>query len=256
MPTPSPAERADPFADLADVYQAMIDWPRRLAHEQPFYRRLIDQLSAGSVLDVACGTGHHAAMFHSLGLRVEAADISPAMIDRARRTFGQPDGLRWTVRPFDQPSDAGPFDLAICVGNSLALAADLPAVQRALAAMFASVRPGGAVVVHVLNLWALPDGPCIWQKCLRTTIAGADVLVIKGVHRSGDRGFVELLIAEPAGKLLKTQSAPFLGLRGEDLSAIAARHGCDNITLHGGYAGQPYEEARSTDLIMVAQRRT
>lgn len=233
----------------------MIEWPRRLAHEEPFYRRLIDQLAADSVLDVACGTGHHAAMFHSWGLRVEAADVSPAMIERAKATKGQPDGLCWTVRPYDQPSDAGPFDLAICVGNSLALAADSQAVQRALAAMIASVRPGGAVVAHVLNLWALPDGPCIWQKCLRTTIAGADVLVIKGVHRSGDRGFVELLIADPAGKLVRTESVPFLGLRADDLSAITTRHGCDNIALHGGYANQPYDAPRSTDLIMVARRR-
>ena len=55
------------------------------------------------MIDVACGTGHHAAMFHSWGLRVEGADLSAAMIDRARAKFGLPQGLQWTVRGFDQP---------------------------------------------------------------------------------------------------------------------------------------------------------
>ena len=95
------------FDDFADIYEAMIDWPKRLAHEGPFYRRLFERIGVRSAIDVACGTGHHAAMFHSWGLRVEGADLSPAMIDRARNSFGQPASLQWTVRGFDQPIAAG-----------------------------------------------------------------------------------------------------------------------------------------------------
>ena len=73
------------FDDLTDIYDAMIDWPKRLAHEGSFYRRVFEQHDVRSVVDVACGTGRHAAMFHSWGLRVEAADLSPAMIDRRGR---------------------------------------------------------------------------------------------------------------------------------------------------------------------------
>ena len=91
------------FDDFADAYEAMIDWPKRLAHEEPFYRRLFDRLRAGSVLDAACGTGQHAAMFHSWGLQVEGADVSPVMIERAKTKFGEPRGLQWTVRGFEQP---------------------------------------------------------------------------------------------------------------------------------------------------------
>ena len=77
----------DVFSDVADIYEAMIDWQKRLASEGPFYRRLFDRVGVHSVLDVACGTGRHAAMFHSWGLRVEGADISANMIERARRPF-------------------------------------------------------------------------------------------------------------------------------------------------------------------------
>jgi SAM-dependent methyltransferase len=71
------------FTHLTDVYEALIDWPKRLAHEEAFYRRLFERVGARSVADVACGTGHHAAMFHSWGLRVEGSDISLQMIEHA-----------------------------------------------------------------------------------------------------------------------------------------------------------------------------
>ena len=177
------------FDDLTDVYEAMIDWPKRLANEEPFYRRLIGRTGAKSVVDVACGTGRHAAMLHGRQLRVEGADVSPRMIQRAEQTFGRSETLRWVVRSFDQPvGEPGTFDLALCVGNSLALAGDLEIVRRAIREMFRAVRDGGSIVVHVLNLWCLPDGPCVWQKCRRTALPQGEVLITKGVHRCGGRG--------------------------------------------------------------------
>ena len=153
------------FDDLTEVYEALVDWPRRLAREEPFYRRWFQRCDVHRVLDTACGTGHHAAMFHRWGLTVQGADLSTAMIAQARDRYGEPPGLRWAVRSFDQPQGADePFDAAICAGNSLALAPDRPTVQRALQQMLAAVRPAGLVVVHVLNLWRLPDGPCVWQS--------------------------------------------------------------------------------------------
>ena len=111
------------FDDLTDIYESMIDWPKRLDHESSFYRRWFASAGVHSVVHVACGTGRHAAMFHAWALRVEGADISPKMIDRARATFGEPAGLRWVVRGFDRPIEPPqPFDAALCVGNSLARA--------------------------------------------------------------------------------------------------------------------------------------
>jgi SAM-dependent methyltransferase len=264
------------FDDLAPVYEAMIDWPKRLAHEGPFYRRLLERVGARSVLDAACGTGHHAALFHSWGLRVEGADISPSMIARAKAQFGEPEGLHWAVRAFDQPAVAAGrvpgvesscpspdgahqgVDVAICVGNSIALAPDMHGVERALMYLLAAVRPGGAVVVHVLNLWSLPDGPCVWQKCLHANLlpgAQGDCLVMKGVHRSGARGYVELIVVAPeSGKLLQTESVPFLGMEATDLESLAARAGARRISIYGGYQDQPYDRGKSTDLLMVVEK--
>jgi glycine/sarcosine N-methyltransferase len=268
------------FDNFADVYEAMIDWPKRLAHEGPFYRRLFERAGVRRVIDVACGTGHHAAMFHSWGLQVEGADLSPAMIDRARGSFGQSQNLQWTVRGFDQPiTTAEPFDAAVCVGNSLALAPDVATVERAIHQMLAAVRDRGAIVVQVLNLWRLDDGPCLWQKCQRTTLvdlpqkaepvfadAGrhaverlpkppGDLLILKGVHRCGNRGYVELIVTDLSGTTtMQNESTPFLGLEATDLERMARLAGAKTVALFGGYQDQPYDRSKSVDLLMVAEK--
>ena len=244
------------FDDLTDVYEAMIDWPKRLAHEEPFYRRLFARIGVRSVIDVACGTGRHAALFRSWNLRVEAADVSAGMIGRARAAFGDSPELRWSVRGFDQPlAPAEPFDAAICVGNSLALAADRGTVESALRAMLAAIRPGGAIVVHLLNLWRLPDGPCVWQKCRRAVLPQGEVLIVKGVHRCDRSGYVELLVADLAGDAQpKSESVPFLGLEAGELEPMAIAAGAAAVRFFGGYDEKPYRREQSADLLMVADR--
>ncbi len=244
---------AEPFDDLTDLYEAMIDWPKRLAHEEGFYRHLVAEAQAHRVLDAACGTGHHAAMLHAWGLEVEGADKSPQMIDRCRQQFGQPPGLRWVVRPFEQVPD-GMFDLVLCVGNSLALAGDEAASARAVHALASVLRPGGILAIHVLNLWSLPDGPLVWQKCLRTSFRQREALALKGVHRCGPRGYVELAVADLQGPLLYTQSVPFVGLRSESLASWARPAGLEQVQFFGGYHQQPYLESQSADLVMTSRR--
>jgi SAM-dependent methyltransferase len=245
------------FDDLTDVYEAMIDWPKRLAREEPFYRRLLGRIGARSVVDVACGTGRHAAMFHSWGLHVEGADVSPQMIDRARASFGEPDGLRWVVRGFEEPVAASePFDAAVCVGNSLALAPDTAAAERAIRQMLAAVRPGGVIVVHLLNLWHLADGPCTWQKCRRAALAQGEMLILKGVHRSGSLGYVDLVVIAAGGQTpMHSESVPLLGLEAPELERMAGRAGAAKVEFFGGYHWQPYDRLESVDLIMVAEKR-
>jgi len=245
-----------PFGDWTDVYEAMIDWPKRLANEAPLFRRCFEQAGARRVVDVACGAGHHAAMFHSWGLEVVGADVDEQMIQRARDRFGQPPGLHWSVRAFDDPSDAErPSDAVVCLGNSLALAADDAMAARAMACMIGALRPGGVAIVHLLNLWRLPDGPCVWQKSLRAKLPPGEALIVKGVHRSGARGFVDLVVApldRPHAR--QCESVPLLGLEAEDVERMAQQAGATEVQRFGGYQDQPYDRRQSVDLIVVARR--
>lgn len=244
------------FDDFSDVYEAMIDWPKRLAHETPFYRRWFERIGVRSVVDAACGVGRHASMFHSWGLRAEGADVSPVMIDRCRRQYGEPDGLRWTVRGFDQPIPVDePVDAVVCVGNSLSLAADAAMAERAMAAMLAAVRGGGVVIVQVQNLWSLPDGPCVWQKCQRTLLPQGDTLILKAMHRNGPRGYVELVAVALRDELpRRSDTVSLLGFEPADFERAAQAAGATEVYFFGGYEDQPYRREKSGDLVVVARK--
>ena len=230
------------FDDLTDVYEAMVDWPKRLANEEPFYRRMFDRIEAKSVVDVACGTGRHAAMFHSWGLRVEGADISPGMIGRARASFGEPEGLAWVVRGFDERVGAEePFDVAVCAGNSLALAAGMGVAERAIGQMLAGVRSGGLVVIHLLNLWRLADGPSLWQKCLRATLPEGEVLITKGVHRSGNHGYVDLIVATLHDEVrMRSESTRLLAFDTPDMKRIVDEAGAAEVEFFRQLPGRSF----------------
>jgi SAM-dependent methyltransferase len=242
------------FERHVELYDALIDWPKRLANEGPFLRAVFDRCGARRVLDAACGTGQHAAMFHSWGLVVEGADVSPAMIARCRQQFGESGTLRWTVRGFEEPAPAA-FDAVVCLGNSLALAGSRGGAQRAVAAMLASLRSGGFCVIQVLNLWSLPEGPCIWQKFRRARVDGREHLLAKGVHRHAGAGFVEFL-ALPVGadEEPSYETVRLTGLTREDLAAFASAGGARQVEFFGNYARDAYEPQRSVDLIAVVEK--
>lgn len=251
------ARRSGVFEERADLYDALIDWPKRLASEAPFYRRWFERVGAERVLDAACGTGRHAAMFHSWGLEVEGADLSRAMIEHCRAIHGQPSRLTWTVRSFTEPAaPAGSFDAAVCVGNSLALADDRKTVEQALAALIASIRPGGLCVVQVLNLWRLAEGPTTWQKSVRVRDAYGDRILLKGIHRVGPRAhldFAELTLAPDGRMTSRFDTSSFAGLEAADLAAIATRSGVAELSLFGNYEESPYQREASPDLVLVAR---
>jgi SAM-dependent methyltransferase len=179
------------------------------------------------------------------------------MIERAKKNFGEPTGLRWSVRGFNEPIEpAEPFDAAICVGNSLPLASDMATIRQAVEQMLAAVRSGGLLVVHALNLWHLPEGPCVWQKRQFAAVPSqGEILIVKGVHRCGERGYVDLIVAGLAGERpIRTECVPFWGLEAEQLAAMANDAGAGEIRFFGGYQNQPYDRRESVDLLMTAKK--
>jgi SAM-dependent methyltransferase len=106
------------------------------------------------VLELGCGTGEDALFLAGLGVEVLGLDVSPAMIENARKKAPAHGGsVQFEVRAAEDVGMVeGMFDGAFSNFGALNCAA-LPAVGRALASR---LRPGAPVAFCVIGLRPLP----------------------------------------------------------------------------------------------------
>jgi hypothetical protein len=181
--------------------------------------------------------------------------VNTEMIAFCRERWGESETLRWVERSFTEPVSAEPpFDAAICVGNSLSVAPDMATADKIIGGLIAAVRPGGVCVVHVLNLARIAEGPTVWQKFNRFDDQGTDTVLIRGLHRIGMRGFMDLVrLRLSDGKLThEARTTEILGYTKVDMRRAAAQ--ARDVKLYGGYGFEPFEPTTSTDLILVCRR--
>jgi SAM-dependent methyltransferase len=115
------------------------------APEEQVVRPLLDALPVGRVVDVACGTGRHAAHLTGRGHEVIGFDLSAEMLALGSGRRAQADLLHL-------PLPDGCVDAAVC---TLALTY-VPDLVPALAELARVVQPGGIIItsdIHVLSLY-------------------------------------------------------------------------------------------------------
>lgn len=251
-------KRDDAQFDLhPGIYDQLVNWDRRLAREGTLFEALFAEHDVQRVLDLACGTGHHATLFARWGHAVVGVDGSAAMIAHCRETHGETARLQWACARMEElPTFETPFDAVVCLGNSLAILPDIVTVTHVLAAVSRRLRPGGLMITHTLNVSRLPDGPIVWQKARRISAEDHDRLFVKGVHRAGDRGFVDVAEAplDAVDDVSRCRSTPILALAPGVLDEAFAAAGLEPVAHYGDHARAPFDALHSNDLIAVARR--
>ncbi|WP_435008949.1 class I SAM-dependent methyltransferase [Tundrisphaera lichenicola] len=106
--------------------------------------RSVEGPGSKSVADLGCGTGPLLPELSERFGQVVALDFAPGMIEKARKRLSKKaaDGVTFLTRSMHDLGDfAGSFDVAIAV-NSIVMP-DVREIDRTLAAIRASIRPGG-----------------------------------------------------------------------------------------------------------------
>jgi SAM-dependent methyltransferase len=128
------------------------------------YRREADEVArliraavprARSVLDVACGNGHHLARLGRRFAAVEGIELSPAMIAEANRLHPDLAVHRGDMRTFRLTKR---FDAVTCLFSSIGYMTSLTDLRRAISNMAAHLAPGGVLIVEG---WFGPDD---WER--------------------------------------------------------------------------------------------
>jgi SAM-dependent methyltransferase len=255
------------------AYDRLVDWGKRLERESPFYRREFDAHGVRTLIDVGCGTGMLAIRWATWGLDVVGVDPDPAMLEQAVRN-AEPareeieaagGSVRFMSGGFGELArlGLGPVDAVTCTGNALPHVDGQAALASTLQDFAAVLRPGGLLVLHLLN---------------HDRLIGARVRTIPPVLREDDDGtwvFLRVIDYEPDairfdfvtlhrpagawenGAAWETDSRrsrhtalPSQLLRGELVSA-----GFPDVRVFGNHDGTPFRPAEDESILVVAQRR-
>lgn len=160
MATTAPLQlRPAAFDALAESYDRVFtDSLIGRAQRDAVWRELKSTFAPGErVLEINCGTGVDAVSLAQRGVRVDAFDISPAMIRVARRqlTPGSPLPVHFAVLATEELGTIDSvYDGAFSNFGGLNCVADLRAVARSLARL---VRPLGHVLLCLASRF------CVWE---------------------------------------------------------------------------------------------
>ncbi|WP_375175182.1 class I SAM-dependent methyltransferase [Pseudooceanicola sp.] len=156
-------DRADPaFDGVAAGYDARFT-------NQPITRHLRAEVMetvfsllparGGKVLEVGCGTGADARSLADRGHRVLATDAAPEMLRLAEAKAGERQDFEcalWRIGDAVPPqvTEGAPYDMVFSNFGALNCVEDLPGFGQDCAAL---VRPGGHVVLVLINRWCLME---------------------------------------------------------------------------------------------------
>ncbi|MDR3685598.1 MAG: methyltransferase domain-containing protein [Coriobacteriia bacterium] len=146
---------------LVSDYDTFVNWDARLARELPFFKAIFDEVGAKSVIDVGAGSARHSVAFACWGMAVDAVDPDDAMLAAAEANIAAAAGrieqasgeLRLLRGGFGDLAGLGlgGADALTCTGNALPHVKGVAGLRDALADFSAALRPGGALVLHLLN---------------------------------------------------------------------------------------------------------
>ena len=263
------APEATPVA-RAEEYDRFVDWPRRLEREAPFFRGEFQEHGVRSVIDVGTGSGMHAAMWARWGLDVTGVDPDAAMLEQARHNAALAaedvadagGSLRFVTGGFGglDALGLGPVDAVTCTGNALPHIAGPEALVPTLRDFAAVLRPGGIVVLHLLNhdrmlaqrIRAIPpvvregdDGTWVFLR-IADYVEDAIRFDFITMHRPLD--------AWESGAAWETKSrrARHTGLPSATLLAGLAEAGFRDVETFGAHDGSPLRPDADESIIIVA----
>ena len=138
---------ADFFTELPNEFWLRAVPPGLAAAEIDFAERTLAPPRGARVLDVPCGSGRHVLELAARGHRATGVDLSEEALGHARAAAAAA-GLDVALVHGDMrdPLPAGPYDLALCLGNSLGYL-ETAELRRFAAALAAAVAPDGGVVL-------------------------------------------------------------------------------------------------------------
>jgi SAM-dependent methyltransferase len=238
-------------ADAAALYDIMNPWDPSVWPGDAFHHELV--MTAGSVLDVGCGTGLmlHRARDRGHTGRLVGLEPDSAALDRARRRTD----IEWVQGTAADARWQGEFELATMASHAFQCLVTDDEVRDSLAAIRASLRDGGRFAfetrhpqARAWDAWNPANG------CQVIDHSGRELRVWHEVESViGDVVTFTETTAQPDGKVLRVDRASLRFLDAPALDAFLAEAGFEIDDRYGDWHRAPLDE-NSREIITVARR--
>lgn len=235
-------------------YDRFVDWSARLAYELPFFEELFSRYGVRRVLDAACGTGHHAIALAERGYEVVGADLSRAMIERAKENAVQVK-VTFVEAGFGEfeRKVGGGFDALICLGNSLPHILTPEGLIKALSDMRQVVEKG-VFVIQNRNYDRVWNRKERFMPLVAHQEGEREWLFFRLIDFHEERMTFNMVIFRKEGgewgyALESTELRPIFS---EELGSFLRQVGFREVEFYGDYRFSPYMREESDDLIAIA----
>lgn len=237
--------------DAAALYDAMYPWDPEIWPAYGFYDELV--MTAGSVLDVGCGTGCMLARARDQGHPGLLAGLDPdrAALARARRRAD----VQWVEGTAAGAPWRGTFELATMTGHAFQCLITDHDVRESLAAVHAALRPGGRFAFETRHPHARAwEG---WNPSNVAEVTGPTGRPLRMWHEvesvAGDVITLTETTAGPDGTVLRVDRAGLRFLGTAALDAFLAGAGFEIETRYGDWQRGPVT-GTSREIITIACR--
>ena len=143
---------------LAEHYSWMFgDFHAKVQENIDFFRlNGIEPRSGGKALDLGCGSGFQSIALAKLGFRVLAIDMCETLLNELRnRSAGRDiDAVQGDILDYSMYADKGPFEVAVCMGDTLTHLQNTQEVSALLANIYPLLEQGGRLALSFRDLTA------------------------------------------------------------------------------------------------------
>ncbi len=243
------------YEEIAERYDEMTRFDERVQRETAIIKGWVEGYRFRSAVDVACGTGIHAIVLAQLGIPTVGADISEAMLEKAR-FHAEDRGVQvsWIQTAMQQARQniEGEHEAVFCLGNTIPHLLTPEDLDVAISNFSQLLTPGGIVVIQLLN----------YHRIMREQNR------IVGIHRQGSTEFIRfydfyhsniqfniLTIDWQNGKAAhRLSSTTLYPYQRHELERALSKHRFSEFECYGNMGFQSFDEHKSPNLVIVGRK--
>jgi SAM-dependent methyltransferase len=238
-------------------YDLLIDWNRRIKYEIPFLEFFLKQLDppVKDILEIGCGTGHHAKALLNYGYNLTGIDIDKSMIEEAKKRAKK---ANFIVMDFLDSTQVikNKFNAIISLGNSIGLIASSSDFDSVISRFPNFLYASNSIIMfHLLNTEKVREG---WSNPRTISNDEGEFLFLRGFSTSKYFIHPEILtlFRETASDdwiLFTTGKAKIPRINQKEMISLLERYGFHDVQFFGNYQREIFDPINSVDMIIVAR---